>query len=106
MRTEETACLVRAALQHDYPTLRNLVAAGQDIDSATQSGTLLLFASALGDTELAKVLIELGANVNARLERSGFTPLIWAAMEGHSDLVTLLLSHGADVNATTDNGPR
>jgi ankyrin repeat protein len=49
------------------------------------------------DLEVAQLLIEHGANVNARA-RDGFTPLINA---GTTELTRLLLEHGADPFAKT-----
>jgi len=47
---------------------------------------------------MARLLIERGADVNAR-SASDFTPLHDAARRGRTEVVRLLLEHGADVNA-------
>jgi len=55
------------------------------------------------ETEIAKLLIENGADVN---KRDGFkmTSLMLAANNQNIELVKLLLKNGADKNAKDDNG--
>ena len=58
----------------------------------------LMYASAHGDLELARELVNDGANVNVT-SRNGFTPLHRAAQNGHTDVVRWLLQCGADASA-------
>ena len=62
-------------------------------------GTPLCVAADRGDTDLVQILIEKGAEINAR---NGYiySPLYIAAMEGHLDVVKVLLDGGA----RPDNG--
>jgi ankyrin repeat protein len=60
-------------------------------------------AAAGNHTGICKMLIEHGANVNAK-QQGGFTPLHAAAQNGNLDLVKLLLENGADKGAETDDG--
>jgi len=53
--------------------------------------------------EIVKMLLEAGADANARQE-SGFVPLHVAASNGNAALVELLLKHGARADAKTDDG--
>ena len=46
-----------------------------------------------------RVLIDHGAQVNAKETLRGTTPLMWAADEGHADAIKLLLQRGADIAA-------
>jgi ankyrin repeat protein len=55
-----------------------------------------------GCKEVATLLIAKGADVNAKDDWSGATPLRWAAAGGHADMVELLIARGADVNARDD----
>jgi len=55
------------------------------------------------DVDLAKRLIEKGADVNAP-GRNGMSPLMEAANLGHTDMVKLLLFKGADVSMLDDKG--
>jgi ankyrin repeat protein len=56
-----------------------------------------------GHTEKVKLLIESGADVNAR-DTNGDTPLIAAASMGFEETIRLLLNKGADVNAQNHAG--
>jgi uncharacterized protein len=64
-----------------------------DDDGAVSAAFVL--ACRNGHTDVARLLLTRGADVNAR----GFfsaTGLHWAAIEGHADTVRFLLEHGAD----------
>jgi uncharacterized protein len=65
--------------------------------------TPLHSACANSDYELAALLLQNGADVNAR-QASGFTPLHSAANNGQTALAQLLLDAGADPDAATDDG--
>ncbi len=64
-----------------------------------------MLASAMrGDTAGVISAVAKGADVNAKGEYSGWTPLILASKKGKIEMVNFLLSHGADVN--TKSGVR
>ena len=65
--------------------------------------TPLASAAAAKQTELARLLIEHGADVNARAA-GGHIPLHEASANGNVELVKLLIENGADVHAKTDDG--
>ena len=46
-----------------------------------------------------KVLLDHGADVNAKETLRGTTPLMWAADEGHAAAIKLLIDRGADIKA-------
>lgn len=60
-------------------------------------------ACAISNFEIAKLLIQNGADVNAR-QQQGVTPLHSAAHNGQNELVHFLIQNGADCNAQTDSG--
>jgi ankyrin repeat protein len=60
-------------------------------------------ACAVSSYDIASILIENGADVNARQMR-GVTPLHSAAHNGQTILAKLLIDNGADVNAENDDG--
>ena len=62
--------------------------------------TALMWASEYGNLEAAKLLIENGADVNAK-DKYGDTALIEA---GHLEVVKLLIENGADVNVENEFG--
>jgi uncharacterized protein len=59
-----------------------------------------------GDTARVAVLLQSGADVNAKDRRGGATPLMHAAAIGSLDTVRLLLNKGADVKARSSAARR
>ena len=87
-------------------SVKALLDAGADVNLPSRESmkvTPLASAAAAKQTELARVLIAHGANVNAR-GATGHVPLHEAAANGTVELVKLLIDSGADVNAKTDDG--
>jgi len=83
-----------------------LLTNGADVKTAARNAqkvTALHGAVARRDVEIVKMLLEAGADANARQE-SGFVPLHVAASNGNAALVELLLKHGARADAKTDDG--
>ncbi len=60
-------------------------------------------AAAASQTEIARMLLDAGADVNARQE-GGFVPLHAAAQSGNAELAELLLERGADKALATEDG--
>lgn len=56
-----------------------------------------------GGIEVAQMLIQKGADVNAR-SKHGYTPLHQAAEFNKANMSKLLIDNGADVNAQNDEG--
>lgn len=87
-------------------TVDALLAAGAEVNAAyreTMKLTPLGSAIAVGRTDIARTLIDHGANVNAKAEND-LTPLHTATARGNIESATLLLDHGAEINATTKDG--
>ena len=83
-----------------------LIDAGAEVNAPSRESmkvTPLASAAAAKQTEIARLLIARGANVNARAA-SGHIPLHEASANGNVELVKLLIEKGADVNAKTDDG--
>jgi uncharacterized protein len=87
-----------------------LIAAGADVNAPSRNDLQvcpLHSAAATSDPELAvymaQVLIDKGADVNARQQR-GFTPLQEAGQRGHAELIDVLLAAGADKSLRNDEG--
>lgn len=102
--------LQEAVEAKDVERVKNLLASGADPSGTDEwGGPLLIRAIFWGQTEIAKLLISSGANINAKKTRSdNSTPLHWAAGDGvcapDLEIATLLLAEGAAVDAKTKVG--
>lgn len=83
-----------------------LLARGADVNAIGRNEaryTALTGAVAAGHTDVAKLLLDHGAEADYRYE-GGHSPLLEAAAQGNRELVEALLARGADPNARTDDG--
>ncbi|KAM5344854.1 hypothetical protein ACJ41O_010716 [Fusarium nematophilum] len=95
---------------HRYMAQR-LIKAGADVNlpsfhhvnappARSGGATALQYATRLGDFNIARLLLENGANINAPpASERGATALQYAAMNGHLNIAILLLEEGALINA-------
>jgi ankyrin repeat protein len=104
---------LRAAQSGDMELLRLLLSYGADPNIATKGGvTPLMVASGIAwvegityewspeqNLETVKLLLQLGADVNAHDTIDLRTALMGAAHKGRNDVVQLLVDHGADLDA-------
>jgi len=67
-------------------------------------GTPLMFAALARNTDVVKLLLEKGANPNARTKDLGSCALIFAAAAGDPATVRLLVEKGAEVNVRHESG--
>ena len=65
--------------------------------------TPLLYAARDGRTDIARMLLAAGANLN-QTEANGESPLLVAINNGQTELAQMLLEKGADPNATDGFG--
>jgi ankyrin repeat protein len=121
--------LMSAARAGTAEGVRALIAAGADVNSAEQSRkqTALMWAVSQGHVTVARLLIEAGANLEARssvrpmlmfvdganggafdqgvMENlGGYSPLLFAARNGDVAMVRLLLDFGVNVDGLAGNG--
>lgn len=90
--------LIEAVTKGRVKEIRELLAKGADPNFTTpEKAAPLLMAASGGDTDIAALLIDAGAKVEAANE-SGKTALMLAAEAGHEALANLLLKKGADPN--------
>jgi len=94
-----------AALQGDTVAIRQHIEAGTEVDKKEPSAgsTPLITASLFGKTEVVRMLIDAGADVNYQ-NNDGSTALHTAAFFCHPGIVFLLLENGADKNLRNNSG--
>jgi ankyrin repeat protein len=100
------ALVALAAYLGQKETTEYLISKGADVNAVarnTTGFTALTGAVANNHTEIAKLLVKRGAQVNYQYE-GGFTPLMAASENGNVELVRFLLANGADPNAKTGDG--
>ncbi len=86
-----------AARKGDAARVRELLARGVDVNTKFRyDQTALFYAAERGHSEVVKVLLDYGANVNIRQTLWGSTPLEEAASRGHTAIVEMLLAKGAE----------
>ena len=88
--------LMDAVKTGDTARVVELIDRGADLNTKDYytGYTPLIQAAWRGHTDIATLLIEGGADVNAK-GSDGHTPLIWATVNGHTDIIKLLRAHGA-----------
>ena len=94
---EAQSALVCAARAQRWALVQALAVTGRDVNvpEAGNQRTALHYAAGYGETATARVLVQLGAQVNAR-DGAGMTPLGWVCLKGHVELTQLLLKSNAD----------
>ena len=89
----------KAADDGNIEAIKQHIAAGTDVNSNYEWTPL----HAAANKETAELLIDKGADINAK-DDTGGTPLFWAALEGNEEVAELLIRQGADVNAAGPKG--
>jgi uncharacterized protein len=94
--------LILAAKNGSGSVIAPLLKSGADANGATSNGTTaLMLASASGNTDAVKLLIDGGANVNAKEPVRELTAAMFAAASNRAAVLTLLAKNGADLKATS-----
>lgn len=100
-----TTELILAAEQGNETRVQDCLAKGADIDAhdTLNGSTALIKAAENSHTAILKLLLEAGAEKDAR-SRYGFTALMEASVKGHTAIVQLLLEAEADKDASATFG--
>ena len=100
-QTGESA-IMTASRTGNLEAVKTLLAYEPDLNRQEnrRGQTALMWAIEQGHPQVAKLLIERGADVNARSKR-GFTPLLFAAQQNDLDSVEALLAAGAKLDGLT-----
>ena len=94
-----------AVIQNNLDAIKQHIAADSDLNVKDPNGgsSPLITAALFGKTEIAKALIEGGADLNA-VNNEGSTALMTAAVFCRTDIVKMLLEHGADKTIANQRG--
>jgi ankyrin repeat protein len=98
--------LITAVTRGDAIAVSGLLERGADADAREELNpgrSALAIAAEEDFVEIASLLIEGGAGVNAR-SNDGNTPLMYAAVEGNRDIALLLMERGAEINGVDTIG--
>ncbi|MDD5249476.1 MAG: ankyrin repeat domain-containing protein [Rhodocyclaceae bacterium] len=101
-RLGETA-LMHAAWKGRKEAVRWLLAHGARVEREARQWTALHYAVFAGHGEVADLLLERGADINAR-SPNGSSVLMMAVYEGREDMARRLLARGADSGIKNENG--
>ncbi len=101
-RVQEQA-LLHAAWKGQIEAVRWLLARGARLDRAGQEWSALHYAAFAGHEQVVKLLLESGADINARAP-NGASPLMMAAREGQERIARHLVERGADTSIRSDWG--
>ncbi len=94
-----------AAMRGDRAMVRTLLDGSADVNHAMGDGTTALhWAAYRTDLDLARMLIQAGANVEAVTRLGDISPLFMAAESGSAEMIALLLGAGADPNSSKSTG--
>ena len=95
-----TPLYIAAMLPQGVAAARRLLAAGAEVDAASLVGTTPLFPAVTTSADMTRLLLDHGANPNARA-RTGATPILFTR---GADVIALLLARGADARARSKTG--
>ena len=96
--------LMEAVYSDSPERIEALVRAGGDVDGATSVGYTPLMEAAGPHVEVIDVLLELGADPNARIHHRGWTALTFAVVRGSVPATQALLRAGADLSVVATGG--
>ena len=100
----ELEALIDSAKKGDIEGIKQHLAAGGDVSIRNKNGdTMLNYAAYLGHKEIVELLVENGAEVNAK-GLADWTPLHLAAYNNNEQIVQLLIAKGAEMNPYTSPG--
>ena len=109
-RTISDEEFVKLCILGDATGVEDAIANGSNVNARNNDGgTPLTRATLNGNTEVVRLLLKYGANVNAKdnsqwIALDGNTALDIAAWKGYTNIIDILLKYGANVNARQKDG--
>jgi len=96
--------LMRASQEGDVATVKSWIAQGKPLNAKDQHGwSALLVALNSDSSEIARMLVEGGADVNLS-DATGSTPLMLVTIHNNTEMMKLLIQHGAKLDIADRNG--
>ena len=99
-QSELSSLFYRAMKKNDINKVRQVLAQGFDLHGE-YAYSVLIDATKEGRSEIVRVLLDAGANVHTKDDKTR-TALMYAAMGGQTDIVKMLLDKGANPNDRND----
>ncbi len=102
---EERQAFIEAIKKGQLSVVEKYIEEGIDVNfrHSSDNNTPLMTAACYMYTQMARVLIEAGADIHS-VNIHGHTALIYAAAYGNTYIVKLLIEHGADMDVKTFDG--
>lgn len=96
--------LISAVLDNDVPLATKILSGGINVNAKNEArNTALVYAVFNDNTEMVRLLIAHGADVNAIHRSFELTGLMIAADNGNVEVARMLVQHGANVNAAIND---
>ena len=94
-----------ASVLECYSFMQHLLRHGAAVDASDSAGrTALIDAASRGLTKSVEILLNAGANVDAKTKTEEKTALLLATDQGHTDIVRALIAWRSNVNARDNDG--
>ena len=84
----------KAAVEGNAPNVSAYLQRGADMEKCNRRG-LLCMVAVRGHTDVIRVLLDAGADINATMVDGKVTPIMTAAKQGKGEVIALLLERGA-----------
>ena len=96
----------QTARDGDQETIQTFITNGINIEAAdadSDGETALMHASSQGHTDIVKLLLANGADIETA-DENGYTALMMASLPGHTETVEILLANGVNIEAADKFG--